>query len=1106
MYKKPKLQTFGRYRRIHYTGVAVMCLCSIFLFSILPVSAALPQTNNQNPTYSITGKVTDEKGLPLPGVTIRLDGTTSVSTASDNEGNFSIRLSRPEGTLVFTCIGYETQKVKFIHGKTLNVKMAVSVSTLDEVQVVAYGSQNKREVVGAMSVLKAADIQDIPSPSIANLMQGKVVGASVINMTGAPGGGGTSIIIRGFNSLSVESSRRFSEPLWVVDGVPVITSTSDITGTNALSAIDPKDIESISVLKDAASASIYGSRAANGVILVKTKQGRYNQKPEVRLDVRFAVARRPPLAKFSGGNRYERRLRLKALENLQGAFVDPETGEYRYADSYWDSYKNNTDYDYFWNKGYGADVLPLQDSLNPFYNNASNFFDYFLSPARTTDASLSISGGAERVAYNVSAGYYDEKGILEGTGFTRMKLSSNLQMRPIDRLESNLSIYLSYSKRDRAGKGKNMLVSSYNTELEKLPDFLFSTSTLSPGPGSAPFEEMTRKYNETKEKNDAYRLRASFNLAYTIVKGLKIKSSLAVDFNQNNQHQFLPASVDPYAETFSSDQIARSITLLNENLLTYTHTFGDSHSIDLLAGLSFQSDEDNSLGGFARRVIGEYATSMGNVYDTEAARVLKDFASDYEKSTMVGLFARANYNYKQRYLFSASVRRDASSKFGEDVRWATFPSFALGYVFSEEPFLDWTRGVLDYAKLRASWGMTGRQFDQPYISYGLLIAGGAFLGNPTIKPVVQDGLMNRHLTWEETSQFDVGIDADFFDHRISISADYYHRYTDKLLYKITLPGNHGGYRQQWRNAFGIVNEGIEFQIKGDLIRTDKLRWDLTFNIAKNWNLLKKATENRDFQVININGAVGSNVNIVGKSLNQIYVFNDRGIYQSEDEVPYRWVNGHKVPLRGSLGNNFYRPGDRIIEDVDGNNRTYSEISLAEDRIPAGSPLPTVQGGILSSLKWKGFDVNVTCSYFLGRHILNAGKGSSLGTSTGSNMVVPYFADMREVQFWEKPGDNTGYPANRAINNLLSFSTLLRSNVEKVNFLRLKSLTIGYTLPGSFKRKAGFGMRIFLSGENLLTWTNYSGADPESVDIVTGYDDLANYPIPRKFTAGLSINF
>lgn len=515
------------------------------------------------------------------------------------------------------------------------------------------------------------------------------------------------------------------------------------------------------------------------------------------------------------------------------------------------------------------------------------------------------------------------------------------------------------------------------------------------------------------------------------------------------------------------------------------------------------------LGGYGRKAASdliEYVNWMGNVYDSDAARVLKEFNSEFEKSTMVGLFARANYNYKQRYLFSATVRRDASSKFGEDVRWATFPSFALGYVFSEEPFLDWTRSVLDYGKLRVSWGKSGRQFDQPYISYGLLIAGGAFLGNPTIKPVVDDGLMNRRLTWEETSQFDAGLDADFLDHRISISADYYHRYTDKLLYKITLPGNHGGYRQQWRNAFGIVNEGIEFQIRGDLIRTDKLRWDLTLNIARNWNLLKKATEDRDFQTININGAMGSNVNIVGKSLNQIYVFNDRGIYQSQDEVPYRWVNGNKVPLRGTLGNNYYRPGDRIIEDVDGNNRTYSEASLAEDRIAAGSPLPTVQGGILSSLKWKGFDVNITCSYFLGRHILNAGKGSSLGTSTGSNMVVPYFADMRKVQFWQKPGDETGYPANRAINNLLTFSTLLRSNVEKVNFLRLKSLTVGYTLPDSFRRKTGFGMRMYVSGENLLTWTNYSGADPESVDIVTGYDDLANYPIPKKFTAGLIINF
>ena len=1095
-------------------------LCSYYRLSVLLAILSLPNSLSVNANtyhhpddkiiqqkqgYTINGRVTDSKNIPLPGVTVLLNGS-SIGVATDNEGNFSLSVPEQTGVLTFSFVGYKPQKITFSANKPLTVKMEEDIQSLDEVRVVAYGKQSKRDMVGAMSVIQSEDLKDIPSASVVNLLQGKVPGMNVTTISGGPGGGGNSVTIRGYNSLSIENTRRLSNPLWVIDNVPVADFTSPITGTNSIAEIDPNDIETITVLKDAASASIYGSRAANGVILVTTKQGRYNQRPKISFNVAHSIAFRPSLPKLTTGNA-ERRLRIQALQNFRKSFYDAASDSYRYPDSYWDSYLNGVDYDYFWNRGEGADVPILQDSLNSFYNNSTNLFDYYFQTAHTTDANIQINGGSEHIAYNVGLGYYKEKGVLINTDFSRIKLISNLSMKPLPRMEANLRTSLTYTNRSRAGKGNSVYVNPADNDIEKIPSELLTTSTLLPGPGSAAFDELTKRYKETLEKNDAYRIRASFDLSYEFIKGLTLKSSASVDFSQQNQNQFLPSSLDQYNETFSSGQIGRNITLLNENLLTYKHTFAESHNLDVLLGFSVQSDEMHSLGGYGKRAPSDlihYVPWYENVYDTEAGRILKDFTSDFEKSTMVGLFGRINYNYKQKYLASVTVRRDASSKFGEDVRWGTFPSYALGYAFSEESFMDWSRSVLDYGKIRLSYGKSGRQFDQPYISYGLLEPGNAFLGHPTIQPVLRDGLMNRELTWEETDQFDAGLDLDFFQHRLGITFDYYHRYTDKLLYKVILPGNYNGYEKQWQNAYGILNEGIEFQIKADIIRSEKLTWNVTFNIAKNWNMLKKSNNNTDFQT----PSSLNNINVIGKPLNGIYVFKDAGYYQQANEVPWMWINGKRVPLQGAGVNQIYQPGDRIYTDMDGNGKIMSEYPLWEDRVYAGSPLPKVQGGIVSSLNWKGFDVNMSFSYVLGRHILNT-RSASVGTSLGltkMDIAKPVFDNIGKITFWEKPGDFADYPVNRLESGLQNFATNIYSNVEKVNYLKMKTLTVGYTLPESIKKKLGFSTRVFVSAENLFTITNYSGSDPETVDLVTGVDDLSNYPLARKFTIGLTVNF
>ena len=1070
-------------------------------FPLLANAGARDSTRVES--HRVKGKVVDETGIPLPGVTVRLDSTT-VGSVTGQDGTFALVLPAKKGTLIFSFVGFETKRVKFDGDtKPLLVTMKEKVSTLDEVTVVAYGEQNRRDVVGSMSVVKADDIKDIPSPSLANLLQGRVAGMNVTNMTGSPGGGGISVSIRGFNSLSIESTRRFSDPLWVIDGVPMLSFTSPVTGTNTLAEIDPNDIESVQVLKDAASAAIYGSRAANGVILVTTKKGKLNQRARVNVNVSQTFSFNPSLPDITGGNA-ERKHRLEALRNFQQAYYNPETNTYQYVSNYKESYDEYQHYNYFWNKGDGAAVPPYQDSLNPFYNNSTNLFKYYFRTAKVTDANIQLSGGTSSVSYNIGIGYYDESGVLRNTGFNRVKLLGNFYLKPFDKLESNLRFYIARTGRKRASRVSLYTGFTEGEDLEQIPEELLTTSTVLPGQGTPAFEELIKSFNTVKEKNESYRLRASFDLGYEIVKGLKLKSSVSADYSQQNQNLFIPSALDEYKESYSSGNITRNLMLLNENLLTYKRVFNEKHAIDLLAGASFQVDEAQSMGGWGKASPSDvihYVSWNGNVYDTKDNRALKDFMSGKERSTMVGLFGRVNYNYLQKYFIAITLRRDASSKFGDNVRWGTFPSYAVAWTFSEEGFMEWSCGILDHGKIRASYGKSGRQFDQPYIAQGLLLPDDPFLGNPTIRPDLMRGLANKELTWEETDQYDFGLDLEMFDHRVSVVLDYYYRYTDKLLYPIRLAGNYSSYFEQWRNAYTISNEGIEFEIKFDAIRKRNLNWNVGFNIARNWNRLEKSEDNRDFS----NSEYKNNISVIGKPLNGIRVFKTRGIYNDANEIPHVFIDGRYTPL-GSSRTQFYRPGDRVIADVDGNG-VVSTLD-GNDLVYAGSPLPLANGGITSSLSWQGFDLNLLFNYVIGRHILNTARGASVGTTLGvlvSDITKPVFEDLANVTFWQRQGDKADYPANRLESGLNNFATNIDANVEKVNFIKLKTITLGYTLPGTVKKKIGFGARVFVSAENLFTITNYSGADPESVDTVTGIDNLGNYPLSRRVTIGLTLN-
>jgi len=1077
-----------------------------FSFRILDKTIILFREKNQQPeekkSFTVRGKVVDEKNMPMAGVTVRLDGT-QLGVATGPDGTYTLVLPVAGGKLTFSFIGYKSQTVAYTAGKELSVKMEEDVSKLDEVQVVAYGAQKKRTVVSAISSVKADDIKELPTHSLENLLQGHMAGVEVSNISGSPGGGGSVVAIRGYNSLPIggeSADRKYGTPLYVIDGVPMQAFTSSVTGANTLSDLDPSMIESIEVLKDAASASIYGSRAGNGVILITTKKGRPGQA-RFTANVSYSASWLPE-APVQAGGRTERMYHLNALRNSFAPYQTAD-GEWKIPSSYEEVWQNKAYQgpmlDWFGGTTKPQNAIVLQDSLNAFYNNSTHWYRQNYRTAKVLSANLQASGGNDRLRYMIGAGYYDEQGILINTGFTRFNVMSNLTAWPAKRLRMDTQLGLTYSDRSR---GSN--AGSAATKIEGVSSDAKKTSTLLPG-GGIVGERMTQLLNETSEKNQSYSLRYNMVLDYEIIRNLHFKASAGVDFNQQNQNVFKPAALDAVTH-FSSSQgtIGREISLLNENLLTYHFNWAEKHNFDIMLGLSFQKDQSFSNKGTGHKgpndkvhYVGETGWGGDNGLNNTAASgetpyyiSAFEYSSSFTEERMNSYFGRFTYNFREKYMFEGTLRRDGSSVFGENVRWATFPSVAAGWAFSEENFMKplyW----LSFGKIRASWGVSGQKFWQRYLAQGLLEPMGSFHGNTGMAPSIDGGVINKNLSWEETNQYDLGLDVSFLDYRLRLVADYYYRYTKGQLNQISLPGDIYYHIFQYQNGMAISNQGLEIELDADILRNTALKWKLKFNVSRNWNRFEKSADGYDF-----------NEQVIGKPLYQLKVYKTDGFYNSLGEVPvYYLADKSEQPLYTGNLNGIFLPGSRKIADLNGDGK----ISAYDDVYFAASPLPLAHGGLTNQLRWKDFDLSIFFNYSIGRHIIKVYDDVSLMCSAGSR---PLFADPDKIRTWTDKDSQADYPYAQMYMYLQDqYSGRFDCDIENVSFLRLKQLTLGYNLDEKISKKLKItGARLFVTFENLFMLTNYSGIDPELVDPTSGIDNLSTYPLPRKFTVGLSVNF
>lgn len=1040
-------------------------------------------TVQQKKMYDIKGQVFDDKKNPLPGVTVRVDGTT-VGTAANVKGEFVLRVPRDTGRLIFTFVGFKQKTVPFKAGEPLVVTLEEDVASIDEVVVRAYGTQNRREVVSAISSVKADEMKELPTASIINMLQGRVAGLNIINQSGAPGSASV-VAIRGFNSL-LTSGASDGSPLYVVDGVPMHSFVSPVTGTNTMADIDPAMIESVEVLKDAAAASIYGSRAGNGVIMITTKKGRVGET-KFSANVSYSASRLMEWPLQTGG-RLERWWDILAMRNTSTPGYDSALKGMVYPMSYSETYKKRLGtYDKFWGNGrQGVGVMDyLQDSLNPFFNNQTNWWKYAFRKGEVVNANLQASGGSQRFTYMMGAGYYSETGIMTRSTYQRLNVMANLSSTPSERLRMDLQIYGAYI--DRSRNTKNALSHNRFEHMTVQPS---KQSTLRPATQEG-VEDWLDDMNKTVDKSDDIRGMGSLYLEYKLLKGLTFSAKGSVDYSQGNKNVFTPSTSDKtYHENKSEGSIMRSIAMSNEELLRYKLSLNEQHNFEVLLGFNVERNQTYRMGGWGKGGASDYVY----YYDPDLSVDVKDYnkfptgeqdwkatrsySSSFTEKAMVSYFGRFSYNWKQRYLMEFTFRRDGSSTFGEANKWANFPSVGIGWAFSREKFMRWAH-FLDWGKLRASYGTSGQVFNDPYLAHGLMrVIRGPFQEK---SGVTANSAISPDLTWEKSEQYNIGLDLDMLDYRLKIKLDYYYKLTSSLIYAVPLPETILLTNKRTENAMEVSNEGIELELEADILRAGPISWRMKFNVSRNWNRFEKSYNKKDPEGM-----------VIGRPLFGIYVYSTDDFYNSESEVPVEydiWGNkkyfggvSYESPISGLVGT--YK-----IKDLNGDNYINGS-----DMYYAGTPQPKAHGGWVNELRWKWFDLNLLFNYALGRKMINA-REYTLGTG-------PKFADVANLSYWQKPGDKA---------DLARIGTktevLMDRNIENVHSVSLKQITLGCDMPKSWAKKISVsGARLFLTAENLFYLSNYSGANPEVIDVYKGVDYGAEYPLPRKLTVGLTLNF
>lgn len=997
-------------------------------------------------TRKITGKVTSSANAPVEGATVQAKGI-KLATATDADGRFSLSIPvQGVKTLVFSNVGFEQTEVDITNSTTVEVVLKEKVKGLNDVVVVGYGTARKRDLTGAVASLNAKDLDKTPVIRADQMLQGRVSGLVFTQTDGQPGSV-TSIRIRGTNSINSGN-----EPLYVIDG---------FAGVGDLNSINPGDIQSIEVLKDASATAIYGSRGANGVIMVTTKKGIAGQH-NVTFDAYNGIQKIAKKLPVMNAKQFATYLDTLQQENN---LANPATAQpFPYTAAQINAMGGGTDW-----QGALYRTAPIQNYQ------------------------MGFTGGNADTRYYLSFNYFAQDGIMRNTDFQRGTVRMNLDRKISEKLRTGFSSQLAYTSQLIDASKTGVGYGAAGSALGMSPIVPLRDSTGAYTYQNTPLPYVSGMGNPVAGivlANDRVAVfRGMVNLfgEYELIPGLRFRTSFGVDYSSSTEKRFIPTTTFLGAQTSGSgyEGTSNRYSWLNENTLTYSRIFNRIHAVDIVAGFTVQafdtSSYSTSSNNYFTNTLGTNNLSIGSSVLTPS--------SNTTLNTLASYFARANYRLKDKYLFTFTMRADGSSRFGTAHKWGYFPSGAFAWRMSDENFIKNISTISDL-KFRASYGVTGNQEIGSYQSLPQYVANGYSFGtNPTrVVGISPNNIANPNLSWESTASADAGIDLGLWGNRITMTADYYYKTTSNLLLNVAIPQSSGN-ASILLNAGKVRNQGFELFITSRNIEGPRFKWSTTLNYAANRNKVLNLNGTNNILVgqtgpyIITNGLAPSILR-VGQPIGSFYGYIFKGIWQNQAQIT---KSGTKAKVT---------PGDPIFADLDGDS-----LITGNDRTIIGHAQPKFVFGITNDFTLGRFSLSVFLQGVYGNDILNVTKYQH--TTGGTNNPFTFVANA-----WH--GDGTSNTIPRANSSLEKSTGVISDYVEKGSYLRIQTVTLSYNAPLPKASRVFKNSVIYLTVQNLHTFTSYSGYNPEvgsyGQDNLSLGTDLNPYPPARTFIAGIKMTF
>lgn len=1097
---------------------------------------------SQTPGFTVRGSVRDSaNNEPLIGVSISVKGNPTKGTVTDSEGRFSLQVATGNEVLQVRMMNYATREIAVNKVAEHNILLSESFSELGEVLIVGYTEQSTKKNTAAISKLDVAELKNNPNPNPVQALQGKVAGVSIPITQGQPGIGATNIIIRGGtkpnvygsglgnnNGASVGASDG-SNPLVVVDGV-----------FRSINDVNPDDIESMQVMKDAASTAIYGARGANGVIVIKTKRGKLNSRSSITLSHRTTWETQARDYDYLSAEEYLRLARITVAntsDNIDknnllynggfsaGTRIYTRPGDYGknvYLTALYDNIMQVEGADYVNNllaNGWRVMDDPINPGTKLLYAD-NNYQDMLWKTGVSNTENVTLSGGTDKADYNFSMGYTDQKGILVGTAYKRYNALGNFGYQASENLKLDFMVNYQQVKPNYVDAYQNDLVRG----IRITPLIRIFKDDGNPAPGelyTVRNRFHTLKYDEMRTSTERMVTRVAADLK--IIKGLHFKPSLSYvidDYTELFMRKATPQDeIQPSMQRWKDDYTNNSRQLMIDQVLQYDFSVQKDHNFSVLAGVNYTRNTNHVKDMGSQRATNDYIFTIDeptttNINGSVFSNVV-DFATNLGETRSASMFGQFSYDYKMKYLLGGSLRYDGFSNFAPDNKYAFFPSLSAGWNIDREDF--WKpNNVVSGLKLRGSWGaagLSGLSLADTYGRYSA-VSYGMYAG------ILRSGLSNTNLVWESTVTTDLAVDASFFRNRINLSVDYYNKLTKDRLTSKPLPSESPFTSITYNNG-ELQNRGIEVAIGGTVVQTASFNWHANFSFAFNRTTITKLPDNgrlknRQGGDIVFDKNTGKEMEAGGLAEGErpyaIYAYNVLGVFATDEEAA-EWNSRIKDNLASPQGIIVGKKGgDFIFEDVNNDG-----VIDSKDQVFMGYRNPDKMGGIQNTFTYKGFSLRVNADYALGHLISNGALARSMGQGRAFNEGAPSQALGSDV--WKNQGDQgkkyarfsfadydfgqRNYLRNGSLGNNSSYNSDVSVMFEKGDFLALREITLSYDFPSAITRKfRATGLNVFASVYNVGFLTAYQGLNPE---IYSGFDP-GGYPRPRQYSLGANLKF